>query len=225
MATRASVFDTVHRRTGTRARVLSEPAVGTTEDEEYTLEPILRFGCIDIAKRTGRLESTAEITLVAGQAEYAVPNHVAGARALVTTKPLDHVSGKKARQEASETGTPEMFAFDQGSLVLAPTPSAAFLASQSTATLYYLMATIETDAAAWTSGTTEEDPADDLVAWLPPELEKALTHYVIAEWYQDVGLYEDSDRFRAQYRDELREHILTYDSRNQSTTRITPRYF
>lgn len=227
MATRADIYTRIHKRTATRARVRREPDLGTISDDEPILDDMIDEGCIQIAGRTGRLESVATVDLVAGQHEYALPNGVLGLRAVYMGEDrLEHRDGLDTHQAASEEGAPNAFGILQSDLVIAPAPSPEAVAATSQLTLYYIMSSIDTSAADWTSGTSEESPADDLVAWLPPELENVLVYYVLSQWYEALGLYDDAQYFEGRYESQLlKQHEMRYDPRKPSKHRRRPRYF
>lgn len=229
MATRADIMTRIHKRTATRARVRQQPDLGTIEDDEPILDDMVDEGCIQIAGRTGRLEAVATVDLVADQYEYEVPRGVLGLRGVYHGQSkLTHRDGRDVHQAgANNTGTPAEFGFLQKHLVITPAPSAEAIAATSQLTLYYIMASIDTSAADWPAGSsTEEDPADDLVAWLPPELENVLVYYVLSQWYEALGLYDDAQYFEGRYERQLqKQHEMRYDPRKASTTRRPARYF
>lgn len=230
----SAVYDTIYRRTATRARILRQPDIGATVDDLYALEPIVKDAAIEVARDTGRLEAVVEVDLVADQSAYTLTRGVLGIRLIEAGgKTLKHIDGTEARMRAEhpeddDAGEPEVFGILQNKIILAPVPSAEYIAGegQDTMTAYYLMASAVTSPDDWPAGSaSEESPTDDLVSWLPVELEQALIHKALAGWYRDIGAYDDMATMIDLYTNEIRRHRTSYDPRRASTASTKPRYF
>lgn len=201
MATISSILTDVKRRAGALARRLEDPHIAPTDADDPLLEQYARDGARDIALRTQRIEGRATISVTQGTFEYDVAETVHAPRAAVLkigdadALTLDPIEGPKAREQATTRGEgqPRSYGFYGGTLWLSRKPNA-----DGTLRLYYVAGSLigEEDA----TFTSNETPGD-LFDLMPPELERTIADYVLAEWYFEIGegshagpLYERVER-------------------------------
>lgn len=223
MATRQDIFDRVRRRTGILARRFENPELAVNVDHQADVDEFIVTAAREIAVQTGRLETVVTITLVEDQYEYELKNHVRQIMmATLDGVELKHSPGPDVRTAAEEqaSGTPEHYGIFQNDLVVSPAPNAT--AAGKVLSIYFKTASAETLPADG-SWNTEEEPADDLLAWLPPELEEALLLHVMHSWFDAIGEYEISDRYGERFWAAVRRH--RHDPRKPQHTARKPRYF
>lgn len=211
--TLAELYSQIHARSGILARRLELDGqqgtnVASREADEGVLLIFARQGAAIIARRTRRMEAQATINLVDGTAAYDLGTAVGTPRRMHLVdadgalSELAHVEGDSIwpathRDTVSGTkGTPTCFGIYAGMLYVWPIPDAAY-----TGYLYYESSSAigEEDAL-----TTSETPAGDLLAFLPAEMERPLSDYVLSEWYREIGQHGEAALLMRRFEEDLK---------------------
>ena len=238
MATYTGILDQVYRRTAALAKRKNDPDLAPNEDDLYILDPLLKSGSIWIAVKTGRLEADVPTAIVADQYEYDIhdlagdgatpPTNVRKIRAVqLDQKFLDHQDGvdvlANCRQSTATKGSPDRFGVHRDKLVIYPIPTAEIATATPTMHIYYIMASAHTEPAqaGW---STTETPVDNIVEWLPVELELALVWYIMAEWFDAIAEFDLAREFRRMYEGRTGSLMTDHKAKRPSKTRRKPRW-
>lgn len=220
MDTSQEVLSRAKRRIGVLARRAGDEVLTPKAGDDPLLEGYLGDALGEIARRTGRLRTSIEVTTSAGTAQHERPPHldtILDAR--VHDKGLHEIdvdTGYKVRQAArsptAEEGRPDSIGEHAGSLWLYPVPDAAY--------------TIEIEAEvngevgdSAPADSTEPPTLDGLVALTPPDFDRALVAYLAAEWFTDNGEHELAQQSATRFETD----VTRYESApNQKTTTTRP---
>lgn len=190
--TLADLYTQVHQRTALLARRRRDDTIASMAPDEPAIRTFALQGATEIALATKRIERHTAINVVAGTASYDAPVDVdRPTLAVLGTTVLRHIDGKEAKAEAAakDPGTPTRYGFYGGELCLDRRPVEA-----ATLTLYYLSSTLT-------------DDEGELLSWLPAEFDRMLVDYTVAEWYENVGEWQEGRRVRDRYLQDLNAYL------------------
>lgn len=244
MQTASDVYLQAKRRVGVLAKRGEDPQLALDDVHETMLEVYLKDGLREVAKRTDRLTASLTLSFSSGDAWMERPSHIdviEEAQALDSGTAYDvsvesgAETARKARAPSPETGRPCEIGHHGGRLWVWPVPDGdyeiqieAILNGEVPQGAFVNALTqpapslnsVSVSGAAVTVSYQPTSRLDLVVAAVPPELERAVVAYVVAEWLSDNAERELAQKPRRRFERDLRK----YDTDPMRDTTATRSY-
>lgn len=215
------VFTRAKTRIGQLAERVVDPTLSASDADDKVLGLYLDDGLSELAKRTDRMSGSVELTAAAGDASLDLPAHIdhileAHIDDGTSRVEIETVDGApiaaKAKGPGATEGSPTKVGTHAAKLWLWPVPDQEYtLALEVTLNGY------------WESipmGEGAGPRLDELVRMVPPELERALVAFVVAEWFDFKGEAEVAQLARRRYE----RGVQRYDTDPRGQTTATRDY-
>lgn len=210
LQTAQEVYTRARTKIGKLARRHDRPLLTPTESDEDALEIFLEDVLTTICTETDRMSTSIQIDTVADQEWVALPPYVDRIDQANVIDPTPNESftmtvhagsevAQWGRNPAAETGRPEYVGVWDRKIYLFKVPD----------DVYTLDLQVTYNGAVGTSppgGVQDPPQLDTMVARVPHELDEALTAYLVAQWFFDVGEPEVAAGPWERFQREVMEH-------------------
>lgn len=206
-ASAADVRDAVKTRIGRLAERAEDPTLMPSSADHDALDALLKDALTEIAKQTGRLETTTTPNTTAFQGYVELPPHIdvieeaeiwEGGTAYDLGVQNGAEVARLAQSTDAEEGRPKYIGSHAGKLWLYPVPDDAPALNT-----YEMALTCKMNGAVSTNPQPNNDlippGLDALVDLTPADFDRALVAYVTSEWLADSGEVELAQRERARF--------------------------